>query len=170
MSVAKKTAYCGVLTALALIFSYVESLIPINFGVPGIKLGLANLIVLLGLYFLKPGYVLVISVMRIMLAGFMFGNAMSIIYSLAGGVLSFIVMVILKKTNVFSITGMSIAGAVGHNAGQLIVAILVVSTGKLVFYLPALMVAGVLTGALIGIAAGGIINVVSREAGRSMKK
>ena len=169
MSKSKRVAYCGVLTALALIFSYVESLIPINFGVPGIKLGLANLIVLLGLYFLPAGQVLIISIMRILLSGFMFGNAMSIIYSLAGGFLSFLIMLLLKKTK-FSIMGMSIAGGVSHNIGQLLVAMIVLSTAKLFFYLPALMISGVITGALIGILSGGVIQVVSREADRSLRK
>ena len=94
-----KIAYCGMLTALAMIFSYVESLIPINFGVPGIKLGLANLVVLTGLYYLRPGEVLAVSVCRILLVGFMFGSGISILYSLAGGLLSFAVMLLLIRAD-----------------------------------------------------------------------
>lgn len=88
------------LMALAMIFSYVEALIPINFGVPGIKLGIANLIVVIGLFFLPPAEVLMISIARILLMGYLFGNGMSILYSLAGGLLSFFVMLLLKKSKV----------------------------------------------------------------------
>ena len=151
MTPARKVALCGMLTALAMIFSYVETLIPINFGIPGVKLGLANLVVLSGLYFLKPPHVLAVSVARILLTGFMFGNGMSILYSLAGGLLSFLVMVILKKRGGFSPVGVSIAGGVSHNTGQLIVAGLVVRTLKLVYYLPVLIVSGAVTGMLMGL-------------------
>ena len=88
-SPAKKVAFCGMLTALAMIFSYVESLIPLSFGVPGIKLGLANLVVLSALFMLEPGPVLLINIGRILLMGFLFGSGMSVLYSLAGGILSF---------------------------------------------------------------------------------
>ena len=93
------------LMALAMIFSYVEVLIPINLGVPGIKLGIANLVVVIGLFFLPAGEVLMISVARILLMGYLFGNGMSILYSLAGGLLSFLVMLLLKHIKGFSITG-----------------------------------------------------------------
>lgn len=147
---AKKVALGGMLTALALIMSYVESFIPINFGVPGIKLGLANLVVLSGFYFLDAREVLSISVMRILLAGFLFGNVASIAYSLAGGLLSFLVMYLLIRTGKFSVIGVSIAGGVSHNIGQIIVAVLVTKTRQLFFYFPVLVVAGVVTGILIG--------------------
>jgi len=149
--VAKRVAYCGMLTALAMVFSYIEVLIPFHFGVPGIKLGLANLVVLTGIYYMRPLEVLVISVMRILLVGFMFGNGMSILYSLAGGLLSLGVMLLLSKIQAFSKVGVSIAGGVTHNIGQLLVAMLVVRTTHLVYYLPVLIFAGVVTGFLIGI-------------------
>ena len=91
----------AMLVALAMIFSYVESLIPINFGVPGMKLGVANLVTVTGLYFLEIPEVLAVSVLRVLLTGFLFGNGMSIIYSLAGGILSVLVMELLKKTKDF---------------------------------------------------------------------
>ena len=149
-SPAKKIAYCGMLTALAMIFSYVEALIPVSFGIPGIKLGLANLVVLTGLYYLRPGEVLAVSVSRILLMGFLFGSGMSIVYSLAGGLLSFIVMLLLVKADQFSRIGVSAAGAVCHNIGQLMVAALVLKTAALVYYLPALMIAGLVTGIAMG--------------------
>lgn len=162
MTPAAKAAYVAILIALALILSYVEAMIPLNFGIPGIKLGLANLVVLIGLFLLRPGEVLAISVARILLAGFLFGNAASIIYSLAGGLLSFAVMLGLSKCSRFSIMGISIAGGVSHNIGQIIVASIAVENIKLMYYLPALLIAGVLTGLLIGVIGGRVLPAVSR--------
>ena len=135
-----KVAYFGVFTALALIFSYVETLIPINFGIPGAKLGLANLVI-----------VTVLSVIRIVLAGFIFGNLFAILYSLAGGLLSLAAMTMIKQRGSFSVIGVSMAGGVTHNIGQLIVAMLVVETYQVGYYLPVLMISGLVTGALIGL-------------------
>ena len=137
-----KAAYFGVFTALALIFSYVETLIPIQFGVPGIKLGLANLIIVIVLYKTDWREALLLSVVRIILAGFIFGSLFSIIYSLAGGILSLAVMALLKRTDRFSVAGISIAGGVCHNIGQLIVAMVVVETYQVGYYLPVLLIAG----------------------------
>ena len=156
-----KTAYFGMFTALALILSYVEFLIPFHFGVPGIKLGLANLIIVIVLYKCSAKEAIVLSVLRILLSGFMFGNMFSIIYSLAGGILSWIVMVLLKRTGTFSITGVSIAGGVSHNVGQLVVAMLVVESYKAGFYLPVLLVAGVITGFIIGIISSEILRRIT---------
>lgn len=144
-------AMMALMIALALVFSYVEALIPINFGVPGIKLGLANLAIVAALYLMGAKYALVISVARIILSGFLFGNMASIIYSLAGGLLSLGVMVLLKRTKKLSIVPVSVCGGIFHNIGQLIVAMLVVENASLAFYLPALLIAGFLTGLLIGI-------------------
>lgn len=101
----KKLANMAMLVALAMIFSYVESLIPINFGVPGMKLGVANLVTVTGLYFLEIPEVLAVSVLRVLLTGFLFGNGMSIIYSLAGAVVSLLAMVLVKKMDGISIVG-----------------------------------------------------------------
>ena len=131
-----RVAYFGVFTALALIFSYVETLIPINFGIPGVKLGLANLVIVIALYKMKLTEVYLLSVVRVLLSGFIFGNYFSIIYSLAGG---------------FSVMGISVAGGVFHNVGQLIVAMLVVETFSVGYYFPVLLVAGLITGLVIGI-------------------
>ena len=150
------------LMALAMIFSYVEVLIPINLGVPGIKLGIANLVVVVGLFFLPAGEVLMISVARILLMGYLFGNGMSILYSLAGG--------LLKHIKGFSITGVSIAGGVTHNVAQICVAALVVQNRKLFYYLPALLVAGVITGMLIGILSDRILSAVKRDGRKSSSR
>lgn len=156
------------LMALAMIFSYVEALIPINFGVPGIKLGIANLIVVIGLFFLPPAEVLMISIARILLMGYLFGNGMSVLYSLAGGLLSFFVMLLLKKIKGFSMTGVSIAGAVAHNVAQICVAAYVVQNTKLFYYLPVLLIAGVITGTLIGILSGRIFLAIHLEEKKNM--
>ena len=146
-----KVAYFGVFTALALIFSYVETLIPINFGIPGVKLGLANLIIVIALYKMRLREVYLLSIVRVLLSGFIFGNYFSIIYSLAGGLLSLTVMAVFNLKDGFSIMGISIAGGVFHNVGQLIVAMLVVETFSVAYYVPVLLIAGMITGLLIGI-------------------
>lgn len=147
-----RVAVFGVFTALALIFSYVELLIPINFGIPGAKLGLANLVIIIVLYKTDWKEALLLSVVRIVLAGFLFGNLFGILYSLAGGILSLAVMALLKRSGAFSIIGVSMAGGVSHNVGQLIMAMLVVETYAVGYYLPVLLIAGLITGTLIGIA------------------
>lgn len=148
-----KVAYFGVFTALALIFSYVESLIPIHMGIPGVKLGLANLIVVIVLYRMSIRETYILSVVRIVLTGFMFGNLFAILYSLAGGMLSLTTMCILKKTDKFSVYGVSMAGGVFHNIGQLIMAAIVLESVSIGYYFPVLLVAGLITGFAIGIIA-----------------
>ena len=146
-----KVAVFGVFTSLAVILSYVELLIPINFGIPGMKLGLANLLVVILLYKGCPRDALLLSVIRILLSGLIFGNMFSIFYSLGGGLLSLAVMVFLKKTGQFTVAGISIGGGASHNVGQLLVAMFVVQTYQVGYYLPVLLIAGVITGAVIGI-------------------
>lgn len=146
----RRVALDGILVALALIFSYAETFIPFNFGVPGIKLGLANLVVLLGLTFLPAVDVLLISLVRILLSSLLFGNVMSLWYSLAGGLLSFAVMYLLSRRDDVSLIGMSMTGGVLHNVGQVVTAAIVVKTIQLTWYLPVLLVAGLVTGAIVG--------------------
>ena len=150
-SITTKTAYYGVLIALALIFSYVEALIPISIGVPGIKLGLANIVIVAALYIMGTKDAFIISCIRIVLVGFTFGNMFSILYSLAGAVLSWLVMVSCKKAKGFSIVGVSIAGGISHNIGQIVVAAIVMKTSGILYYLPILLIAGTITGFVIGI-------------------
>lgn len=146
-----RVAYFGVFTALALMFSYIETMIPIQFGVPGIKLGFANIMIVIMLYKGSAKEALLLSIVRIMLSGFLFGNLSSILYSIVGGVLSLGIMTLLKKQGGFSVIGVSVAGGVSHNVGQLIVAMLVVETYQVGYYFPVLLVAGVLTGLGIGV-------------------
>ena len=149
-----RIAYFGVFTALALIFSYVETLIPVSFGIQGVKLGLANLMIVIALYKMRLKEVYLLSVTRILLSGFLFGNYFSILYSLAGGLLSLTVMALLKKREGYTVIGISAAGGVFHNVGQLLVAMAVVESFAISGYLPVLLIAGLLTGLLIGILAG----------------
>ena len=155
--VGNRVAVFGVFTALALIFSYIELLIPVNFGIPGAKLGLANLVTVIVLYKTDWREALLLSVVRVILAGFLFGNLFGILYSLAGGLLSVTVMAALKKTGAFSVIGVSMAGGVSHNIGQLIVAMVIVETYQVGYYLPVLLISGLLTGAVIGIVAGEVL-------------
>lgn len=149
--VKNKIAIIAMFTALAMIFSYVESLIPIDFGIPGVKLGLANLIMVIMLYQWDIKSTAIVSIIRIVLTGFLFGNLFSIVYSIAGGLLSLLVMVIAKKSKCFSICGVGMFGGVMHNVGQLIVAAIVLESFSLAYYAPVLLISGLITGLLIGI-------------------
>ena len=160
---AKKYALGGMLTALCLILAYVESRIPFYFGIPGVKLGLTNLVVVFALYTYGFGFAGIINVMRILISGFMFGNPFSIVYSLAGGILSLLVMAALKRSRIFGITGVSIAGGVAHNIGQLVVAALAVESYNVFFYMPVLLISGAVTGFLIGAVAAMVLKRVERR-------
>ena len=148
---AKWVALYGMLISLAFIFSYIEAVIPIPIPVPGVKLGLANLVSIVGLYTVGIKGTIAVSLGRIVLVGFTFGNLSSMIYSLAGGTVSLIFMILLKKTGKFSQVGVSIMGGIGHNIGQLTAAALITETAGVFYYLPFLMVAGVIAGAVIGL-------------------
>lgn len=169
----RRTVELGFLLALALILSYVESLIPFSFGIPGIKLGLPNLIVLLLLYdetetqtaeaedasrvstvkFFAKGEreALLVNGLRIVLSGFLFSNLYAIMYALAGAVFSFLAMLFGRRAKRFSMAGVSMLGGVFHNIGQLLVAMAVVETFAVVYYVPFLIVAGTVTGAVLGL-------------------
>lgn len=154
---AARTAFYGLLLALAMVFSYVETLIPISLGVPGVKLGLANLVTMVGLYTLGVPGTIAVNFLRIILTGVTFGNMFSMLYSLAGAALSLIFMILAKKSGWFGSVGVSIVGGVGHNIGQLAVAAFVVQTLGVFSYLPVLLAAGTVAGALIGLLGGIII-------------
>ena len=146
----------ALLVALAMVLSWLESMVPLSLAVPGVKLGLANLVVIFTLYKLGPRQAAAVSLVRVLLVTFTFGNAFSFAYSLAGAALSFAVMVLLKRTGKFSLLGVSIAGGVCHNIGQILVAMAVLGTKELIWYLPALLVAGTVAGICIG-AAGALV-------------
>lgn len=154
----KRLAFFGLMVALAFVFSYLESLIPFNFGIPGIKLGLANLVVVVALYTVPKKDAFFITVIRIVLSGLTFGGLVPMAYSLVGGILSFLVMALLKKNDKFSVVGVSMAGGVVHNAGQIIVAGIVMNTARIIYYFPVLIVVGLITGLLIGFVSNIIID------------
>lgn len=157
----KRTAFCGLVLALALIAGYAESLIPVAVAIPGIKLGAANSVILILLYMVGIKEAYIVNISRVVLMGFLFGSMSSIIYSLSGAILSLTVMVLLKKTDRFSVSGVSMAGGVFHNVGQLIMAALVLETTAVWYYLPALIISGSVTGLLIGFLTGEIRKRIS---------
>ena len=156
----KRIALCGVMTALALVFGYIEHLVPFPIGIYGIKIGLANLVVVVMLYTMNWQSALIINLVRIFLSFLLFGSATSLIYSLCGGILSFLVMLLIKsiKKPSFSVVGVSICGAICHNIGQILAAIFLLDELRIGFYLPVLIAVGALTGTLIGLVALPIIN------------
>lgn len=158
----KKLTISALLVALAMIFSYIEVLIPFNFGIPGIKLGLANLVVVVALYTLGTKQAFMISMVRIILVAFTFGSLAALLYSIAGGILSFAVMALCRRIKGLSVMGVSVAGGVSHNIGQIIVAVCVVENMNLLFYVPVLMIAGIVTGLLIGLVAGLILPALKK--------
>lgn len=157
-----RIAFGGVFLALALILSYVEALIPFNFGIPGIKLGLANLIVLLALYKYSPYDAIAVNILRILIVSILFTDFYSFLYSLSGALLSFLIMVLLYRIKKLSVVSVSVCGGVCHNIGQLLVALFVTKVPHLLFYLPVLVISGVITGLLIGLLARILIPVLTR--------
>jgi heptaprenyl diphosphate synthase len=147
----KKVAFLGLLIALAFVLSYVEFLLPLSIGIPGAKIGLANLVVMVALYTIGTDNALALSFVRVVLVGLTFGNVAMMLYSLAGAALSFLAMYIAKKLNLFSMTGVSVIGGIFHNVGQILVAMFVLDTASLVYYLPFLIVIGTISGIVIGI-------------------
>ena len=149
----RTVALTGLLIALALVLSYLESLVPLSFAVPGIKLGLPNLVIVFALYRLRPATAAAISLLRVALVALLFGSALSLAYSAAGAVLSFAVMLLLKRSGRFGCTGVSVAGAVAHNLAQIAAAALLLETPSLAWYFPVLCVSGTAAGVCIGLLA-----------------
>lgn len=147
---AKAVATASMFTCLALIFSYVEALMP-AVAMPGVKLGLANLVIIIALYEMNFRYAFAINLVRIVISGLLFSGLFGMLYSMAGGLLSLIVMWLLKKTRIFSMIGVSMAGGLAHNLGQLLVAAILVSNLKMFIYFPILMFSGIASGILIGV-------------------
>lgn len=147
----RKYAFLGLFSALALILSYIESLFPIFIGIPGIKLGLANLVILFILERYTWREALLVSCIRITVTGFLFGNMFSILYSLAGALLSLTVMTLLKRKTESSLYAVSMAGGIAHNMGQLLAAMTVVESLSLIYYFPVLLISGMITGFFIGL-------------------
>ena len=151
---AKKTALLGMLVALAFVLSYIETLIPINLGIPGAKLGLANLVVMVALYTLGTKEAFALSMVRILLTGLTFSSMAAMLYSFA-------VMYLAKRSKLFSAAGVSVLGGISHNAGQIFVAMWVLDTATLIYYLPVLAITGIASGTVIGLLAVMVIRRVS---------
>ncbi len=151
MNKTKTTAFLGVCVAVALVLAYIEVILPPIFpAIPGIKIGLPNIIIIFLLYKKGPVSAIAVSLLRIVLQCLLFGNTVSLLYSIAGGILSLVVMIILRKINIFSTVGVSVAGGVAHNVGQILTAMLLLETTELFYYLAILTVTGTVAGILIG--------------------
>lgn len=156
---ASKVAQYGLIAALALVLSYLESLVP-SLGVPGVKLGLPNIAIVFALYRLGWRDACIISLVRVFLVFLLFGNGAGLAYSVVGAALSLALMGLLKKTGKFSSVGVSVAGGVAHNAGQILVAMAMLETVRLAWYLPVLWISGTVAGVLIGIVSGMLVERV----------
>ena len=154
----KKVAMLGLTIALAMIMSYIEALVPLSFAVPGIKMGLANIVIIFLLYRFGMKEAILVSIIRVILVSLLFSNVMAMWYSLAGAVLSLSVMWVLKKIDKFSVIGVSVAGGIMHNVGQIIMAVILLGTEQIALYLPVLIITGTATGVIIGIVSGLVIN------------
>lgn len=152
MKKTKRLVLLAMLTAVAMILSYVESLLP-QVGIPGVKMGLANIAVIFALFRFGWKEVAALSLVRVLLVSLLFGSVGAMLYSLAGAVLSLAVMALLRRIDWFSTVGISVAGGVAHNAGQILMAMLILQTKQLLGYLPVLAVSGIAGGVLTGLAA-----------------
>ena len=155
----KKLTALALLTTTAMILSYVESLLP-SVGVPGVKLGLANIAVIFALFRLGGKSALAVSLVRVFMVTILFGSMSALLYSLAGAALSLGVMALLHRTDRFSTVGVSVAGGVAHNAGQILMAMLLLGTARLAYYYPVLVISGVAGGIFTGLAAALLIRRV----------
>ena len=157
----KKVAILGVISAFAAILSYIEAIISFGFFIPGVKLGLANLAVVIVMYIYGYKDAFFVNIVRIVVVGLLFANMFSIMFSIAGAVISYIAMALLKKINLFSPIGVSVAGGVAHNIGQLIIAMFIIESYSVINYLPVLMIAGIICGLIVGIVAWMVIKYVN---------
>ncbi len=157
----KTIAFMGLFTALALILAYVEVLIPPLFpSLPGIKMGLPNIVVMFLLYRRGARVAICVSLLRMVLVTVLFGNTMAFLYSLAGALLSLSVMLLLRRLNLLSVVGVSICGGVMHNVGQILTAMLLLETTELGYYLVVLTVTGIIAGTIVGLCGAAMINKV----------
>ncbi len=160
----KTIALLGACTAVALVLAYVEAILPPLFpSVPGIKMGLPNILLVFLLYRRGPAFASVVSLLRILLVSLLFGNAMMLLYSLAGGALSMLLMFLLSRLKWFSTVGVSVAGGVAHNIGQVLMAMLLLETPQLGYYLAVLTATGTAAGILVGLAGALLIKKMPKK-------
>lgn len=158
----KKLATLSILISVAMILSYIESLVPPLVAVPGVKLGLSNIATVFALYTLGAPAAITVSVIRVLLSALLFGNFVSLIYSISGAALALAFMVLLRRVSVFSSVGVSVVGGVAHNAGQIIAACLVMENAAIAIYLPPLIISGTLAGVAIGVVSGLLVKKTER--------
>lgn len=158
----KQLVTLSALIAVAMILSYVESMIPAFVAVPGVKIGLSNIATVFALYALGWPYAICVSVVRVFLSSLLFGNFVSLIYSLSGAALALISMILLKKLDKFSSIGVSVVGGVCHNIGQVLAACIVMETAAIAVYIVPLLVSGTVAGVVIGIIAGNLVERVKK--------
>ena len=158
----KRLVTISSLVAVAMILSYIENLIPAFVAIPGVKIGLSNIATVFALYSLGWPYAIGVSLVRVLLSALLFGNFVSLIYSLSGAALALLVMILLKKTNLFSTVGISVAGGVCHNIGQVVAACIVMKTITLATYVIPLLISGTIAGVVIGIIAGNLVERVKK--------
>lgn len=158
----KKLVTLSALIAVAMILSYIESLIPAFVAVPGVKMGLSNIATVFTLYALGWPYAIIVSIIRVFLSALLFGNVTSLIYSLAGATLALASMILLKKLDKFSSVGVSVVGGLFHNVGQITAACLVMETTAISLYLIPLTISGTIAGVVIGLIAGNLVNRIKK--------
>ena len=158
----RKTAYLGLYCGAAILLSYVEGLIPVFTAIPGMKLGLPNLAVVTALYFYSWREAALVSVVRIAVVGLLFGNLFSVCFSLAGGLLSLLLMALVKWTGLLDCTGVSMVGALGHNVGQIAAAVLLVENVRVAYYFLPLAITGLAAGVAIGLLSGMMLRRLER--------
>lgn len=154
-------ARAALMAALALIFSYIEAIIPYNPGIPGIKLGIANIVTIIALYKFSAKDALTVSIIRVVTAGLLFNGLFGMLYSLAGAVLSLAGMILLKRTDRFSVIGVSMAAGVLHNFGQLLMASALISDLRIFFYFPVLIFSGIAAGIFVGVISAYILRALN---------
>ena len=158
----KQMVTLSTIIAVAMILSYIESMIPAFVAVPGVKMGLSNIATVFALYALGWPYAICVSVVRVFLSALLFGNFVSLIYSLSGAALALALMILLKKLDRFSSVGVSVAGGVGHNAGQIIAACIVMENAAISLYIIPLIISGTISGIVIGLVAGNLVERVKK--------
>lgn len=160
----KKLTYLSLFTAVAIVLSYLEFILPpILPAVPGIKLGLANIIIIFLLYKFSLRSAVTVSLVRIFLVALLFGNTLTLIYSLFGAAFSLFIMGLLKKIGCFSKIGISISGGVFHNLGQIVAAVIIMETKEIAYFIIPLTISGIVSGTVTGLAAYYLIKISLKQ-------
>lgn len=159
----KKLALTAVLISLAMVLSYVEKLIPVFAAIPGVKIGLANIVVIFALYKLGIKEAFTISLFRVLLSSLLFGSVLSLAYSLSGAIVSLVAMALLMKTKIFTPAAISVVGGVLHNMAQLLIASFIIGSDILKYYSPILIISGICAGIIIGLVSATLIKRIDIE-------